>query len=112
MSSVGDYRAKTVLMNRIMTEDTASVLQEFMRNNVVNNYGDEHFSGFTVCAKSGTGQVGGGRKPNAMFTGFIADERYPLAFIAAVENAGYGKHVCIPILSKVLSACRDVLDGE
>lgn len=112
MSSVGNYRAQTVLMNRIMTEDTASVLQEFMRNNVVNNYGDEHFSGFTVCAKSGTGQVGGGRKPNAMFTGFIADERYPLAFIAAVENAGYGKHVCIPILSKVLSACRDVMDGE
>lgn len=111
VASVGNYQAQTTAMDRILSEETASVLQEFMRNNVVNNYGDENFPGFTVCAKSGTGQVGGGRKPNAMFTGFLMDEQYPLAFIAVVENAGYGKHICIPILSKVLSACRDVLDG-
>lgn len=93
-----------------MSEDTAAILQEYMRNNVVNNYGADNFPGLTVCAKSGTGQVSG-QRPNAMFVGFVSDEQYPLAFIAAVENAGYGKQVCVPILSKVLSACRDVLDG-
>ena len=29
--------------------------------------------------------------------------------IQAVENAGYGGSVCIPIASKVLTACKEVL---
>ena len=107
MAAVGDYTAQPQQMERIMPEETAAVLQEFMRNNVVNNYGADNFPGLTVCAKSGTGQVGGGLKPNAMFAGFVTDEAYPFAFIVAVENAGYGKQVCIPILSKVLSALRE-----
>jgi peptidoglycan glycosyltransferase len=110
MASVGEYQVQPQPMERIMSEDTAAILQEYMRNNVVNNYGADNFPGLTVCAKSGTGQVSG-KRPNAMFVGFVSDEQYPLAFIAAVENAGYGKQVCVPILSKVLSACRDVLDG-
>ena len=109
MASVGDYHAQVQHMERSMSEETAAVLQEFMRNNVVSNYGADNFPGLTVCAKSGTGQVYG-KRPNAMFAGFVSDEQYPLAFIAAVEDAGYGKQVCVPILSKVLSACRDVLD--
>jgi peptidoglycan glycosyltransferase len=110
MASVGTYRAQVEQMERIMPEETAAVLQEFMRNNVVSNYGADNFPGLTVCAKSGTGQVYG-QRPNAMFVGFVSDEQYPLAFIDAVEDAGYGKQVCVPILSKVLSACRDLLDG-
>lgn len=110
MASVGEYQAQTQPLERILSEETAAVLQEFMRNNVVNNYGADNFPGLTVCAKSGTGQVYGQRS-NAMFVGFVSDTQYPLAFIAAVENAGYGKQVCVPILSKVLAACRDVLDG-
>ena len=56
--------------------------------------------------------MGGGKRSNAMFTGFVDDVRYPLAFIVAVENGGYGKQVCVPILSKVLEACKRELDGE
>jgi hypothetical protein len=47
-----------------------------------------------------------------MFTGFVTDEEYPLAFIAVVENGGYGSATCVPILSKVLAACKDVLDAQ
>ena len=79
-----------------------------MQNNVSVKYGAENFPGLTVGAKTGTAEVSG-QKPNAMFAGFVADEEYPLAFIVAVENGGYGKQVCIPILSKVLVACKDVL---
>jgi peptidoglycan glycosyltransferase len=96
-------------MERIMSEQTAEVMEEFMRNNVVLNYGADNFPDLTVCAKSGTGQVGGGLRDNATFAGFVADEEYPLAFIVVVENAGYGKFVCVPILSKVLSVCREVM---
>ena len=80
-----------------------------MRNNVENYYGDENFAGFTVCAKSGTAEVGGDRKPNAMFTGFVTDEGYPLAFIVTIEDGGYGRLTCVPVLEKVLQACREFL---
>jgi peptidoglycan glycosyltransferase len=73
-------------------------------------YGAGNFPGLTVCAKSGTSELGGGKTPNAMFSGFVADEEYPLAFIVVVENGGYGSAACVPILSKVLAECRTVLD--
>ena len=82
-----------------------------MRNNVESNYGTENFPGLTVCAKSGTGEVGGEQKPNAMFCGFVADEKYPLAFVVAVEDGGYGSQVCIPIISPILAECKAIMDG-
>ena len=104
------YAASVAPMQRIMDEATAKILQELMRNNVVSYYGDENFPGLTVCAKSGTGEVGGGKKPNAMFTGFVTDEAYPLAFIGCVENGGYGRTTCIPIIAPILAQCKQILD--
>ncbi len=104
------YEAKPEAAGRIMSEEIADELQAMMRNNVLEKYGEENFPGLTVCAKSGTGQVGGDQKSNAMFAGFVTDEEYPLAFIVAVEDAGYGRHVCVPILSEVLAACKEVMD--
>lgn len=101
------YAAKTTTDSRIMSGQTAQKLQKLMRNNVENYYGEEHFAGFTVCAKSGTAEVGGDQKPNAMFTGFLTDEEYPLAFIVCVEDGGYGRQICIPILEKVLLALKE-----
>ncbi len=105
------YSASTMYAQRIMPKETAATLAELMRNNVVNHYGDENFHGLTVCAKSGTGEVGGGKKPNAMFTGFVTDEEYPLAFIVCVEDGGYGRTTCIPILSPILAECKKVLSA-
>lgn len=113
-TSVGDettYSAKTEKMDRILSGATARVLQELLQNNTQVKYGSDNFPGLTVCAKSGTGEVGGDKKPNAMFTGFVADEKYPLAFIVAVEEGGYGSHTCIPILKEVLEACVEAIDG-
>lgn len=104
------YSAQTVKTKRIMPERIAQELQDMMHNNVLEKYGEENFPGLTVCAKSGTGQVGGEQKSNAMFAGFVTDEEYPLAFIVAVEDAGYGRLVCVPILSKVLVACKEAMD--
>lgn len=106
------YRAEIRMGERIMSEDLAETLKEYMRNNVVQVYGADHFPGLTVCAKSGTSELGGGKVPNAMFSGFVADENYPLAFIVVVENGGYGAHTCVPILASVLAECKSVLDGN
>lgn len=105
------YRAKVRSTDKIMDEETAEIVRSFMRNNVVNVYGDENFPGFTVCAKSGTSQLGGGQTSNAMFAGFTMDEQYPLAFVIVVENGGYGAYTCVPILSAVLAECRASMNG-
>jgi len=100
------YRASTQKTARVISRDTAQTLREYMQNNVRTKYGADNFPGLTVCAKSGTGEVGGDKRPNAMFAGFVADESYPFAFIVAVEEGGYGANTCVPILSKVLEACK------
>ena len=103
------YSADSQSAGRIMSTQTAKVLQEYLRNNVENYYGDDSFPGLAVCAKSGTAEVGSSRKPNAMFTGFVDDEALPLAFIVAIEDGGYGRTVCTPIISSILESCRENL---
>ena len=100
------YQAKPEREDRIMSQETAATIREFMRNNVQSKYGDENFEGFTVCAKTGTAQVKG-KNSNAMFTGFLLDEQYPYAFIVAVEDAGYGRTVCVPIVAAVLRELKN-----
>lgn len=104
------YQAKTQTGKKILSDETLQVLQTYLRSNVQYSYGDDRFSGLNVCAKTGTAEVGGDKKPNAMLVGFVQDEQYPLAFIVCAENAGYGSSVCVPIASKVLSACKAAMD--
>lgn len=106
------YTAKTQTGNSIVSQDTARIIIDYMRGNVQNKYGDDHFPGLAVCAKTGTAEVGGDKKPNAMLAGFVADSNYPLAFIVCVEDGGYGAQVCLPIASKVISSCVDVLNNN
>lgn len=105
------YHAQSVVNKRILSNDTAKILQEMMRNNVIVKYGSSRFPDLPVCAKSGTAETGSGEN-NALFTGFVADENYPLAFIVVVEEGGYGSKACIPVISKVLSACQEYVDGQ
>ena len=108
--SVGNhitYQAKVSAGEQIMSVETAHILQEYMQNNVNGKYGAENFKGLTVGAKTGTGEVDG-QKPNATLAGFVADEDLPLAFMICVEDAGYGRTVCIPIISQILDAARNL----
>lgn len=95
-----------------MSGFVAQELQKMLRNNVKNGYGDKHFSGLHVCAKTGTAQVGHGKKATALLSGFVSDADYPLAFFIAVEEGGSGRSTCIPIAAKVLAACRDEMDKK
>ncbi len=108
----GAYSANPDSTGRIMSRETAEKLQQMLRNDVLETYGAENFPGMTVCAKSGTAQVGGGEKPNSAFAGFVADEEYPLAFIVMVENGGSGAKTCVPILSDVLKSCKELMDSD
>lgn len=106
------YQAKTEKSGRLLSQEVAQTLGSYMRNNASLVYGDWNFNGLNVCAKSGTSELGGGQTSNAMFAGFVQDESYPLAFVVVVENGGYGASTCVPILSRVLTACKTVMDNE
>lgn len=103
------YSGKPQIGDRILSEETARLVCEYLENNVQTKYGAENFPGLTVGAKTGTAEVDGA-KPNAMFAGMVTDEKYPLAFIVAVEDAGYGRTVCVPVASAVLAACKTMID--
>ena len=102
------YKATVRAGEQIISAQTAAVVKEYMLNNVTAKYGAEKFPGLVVGAKTGTAEVEG-QKPNAMLAGFIDDADMPLAFLACVEDAGYGKTVCIPIASKVLNVATQSL---
>ena len=104
------YDGKTTSGDRVMSTETAAVLWEYLKYNVTNKYGGDHFPGLTVGAKTGTGEVAGGKKPNAMLAGFVENPELPLAFVVCVEDAGYGKTVCIPIAAKVLETARSAMN--
>ncbi len=103
------YEAAIVPGERILSYETASLLKSYLRNNVKAKYGDENFSGFSVGAKTGTAEVGEGKNPNAMLSGFVDDEGYPLAFIICVEEGDTGRRTCVPIAEKVLASVKDAL---
>ena len=76
---------------RLMSSGTATQLKSLLRNNVENYYGDWMFpEGMNVCAKTGTGEVGGDKAPNCWIVGFCDSEQYPYAFAVLVEEGSGG----------------------
>lgn len=106
------YEAQTRMTDRVMDEQIAQTLKEYMRNNVETVYGTDRFPDLKVCAKTGTSELGGDQKPNAMFAGFVDEEEYPLAFMVVVENGGVGNQTCVPIISEILTACKAMMDAQ
>jgi len=87
-----------------MSEDTALALTAMLKACVDANYGQSGFGGLTVCAKTGTAQVGGGKAAHAWFAGFTLDEDCPLAFVVIVEHGGAGGEAAVPVARRVLTA--------
>ncbi len=98
------YEAETKLTGRALKEETAQKLATMMHYNVVTIYGAQQFPNLYVCAKSGTAEQEGAAS-NAMFTGFIKDEVYPLAFVVFIESAGSGSGAAAPVAAQVLHKC-------
>lgn len=90
---------------QMIDSETAAKLQEMMRADVSEGYGDNLFPGLEVYAKTGTAQLHG-KTPNAWMAGFLKDEDYPYAFVILAENAGYGITECPPILNAVMDAAK------
>ena len=96
------YRTQST--GQMLSEETASLLSNMMRGNVVTNYGAGNFPDLDICAKSGTAEVGSDQSPHAWFAGFLRDSDNPLAFIVLVENGGSGSLVAGRVANQVLQA--------
>ena len=86
----------------LLLPETAQRLQQLMRNNVVSHYeAYVPFPGLALCAKTGTAETGSGTS-HSWFTGFLQDEEHPYAFVAIVEEGGYGLWTAGIMISEVL----------
>ena len=94
----------TTKTTNMIDSTTAASLTEMMANNVVSHYGSDNFPGLSLCAKSGTAEVGDYKEPHAWFAGFLNDDSNPYAFIVLVENSGYGADVAGAVANTVMQA--------
>lgn len=92
----------------MMSEDSAVVLGNMMRKAVTDHYGDGNFSGLSLCAKTGTAEIGEKATPHSWFVGFCREETKPYAFVVVVENAGSGLGAASSVASRVLKAAPTV----
>lgn len=96
----------------LMSESVAAQLDELMRYNVTSYYGDDLFPSLSVCAKTGTAEVGEGKEPHAWMVGYSQDEDAPLAFAVILENAGYGYSQAGPVAVTAMEACAEALRSQ
>ena len=87
----------------LMSSETAEKVSQMMSYNVSYAYGNSLFPDMSICAKTGTAEVGG-ESPHAWFAGFLDDDKNPYAFVVLVENGGGGLSAAAPVASRLLQA--------
>lgn len=93
-------------LDQYIDRSTAKELKEMMKNNVVENYGDENFEGLDIYAKSGTAENSSGYS-DAWFVGFTNNRTAPYAFVVWVKNGGFGSETAAPIANTVLQSLKE-----
>ncbi len=84
------HRVGEPLRVPMLAADTAEKMIRMMNYNVIHHYGGEgSFPGLSLCAKTGTAELGDGTS-HAWFTGFLLDEDHPYAFVVLIEQGGGG----------------------
>lgn len=97
---------------KLMSEEIANNLHDLMRYTISDYYGDSMFEGLTVCAKTGTAEVGEDKLPNGWMVGYSTDEDAPLAFAVVVEEGDYGFYSAGPIARIAMLESAKTLRGE
>ena len=102
------YSATTELLGEYFTTDVANKLDDMLRSNVKNYYGDGYFPQMQMCGKTGTAEVSDveGAKPNALFIGYSQLDSMPYAIIVVVEDSTMSMRSAMPIASKVMRTVK------
>jgi len=89
--------------SQIMPASVANELAGIMRTATINHYTGT-FGNLPVAGKTGTAEVGEGRRSHAWFAGFLDDPNHPLAFTVLVEHGGGGLAAAGSVANTVLQA--------
>ncbi len=106
--------AVSAIMGRIpeniitIKPETAARLNELLRSNVADKYGDRKFDGLMMCGKTGTAQING-EKSHSWFAGYSQRDDLPLAVVCIAEHGGYGSGVATAVSNKVMQYFDDNL---
>lgn len=95
--------APEVINSEIIKQEYINIVRNGMRAAVT--YGSAirlSYLPIKVAGKTGTAQVGGGKKPHAWFTGFAPYEDPKIVITILVENAGGGSAVAVPAAYEIL----------
>lgn len=107
-TSGGTYR-------RVMSEATAQIVGEYMRETVENGTGKKaRVSGYTVCGKTGSAETSNDKSvsTNAWFVGYIQDASCPYAVAVVLEQAGSGGDLAATLAAKCLAEAVELVGGQ
>ena len=114
VSSITNPEGKTLFSSKesslaeYFTTDVAEKVDEMLRSNVKNQYGDGFFPKMSFCGKTGTAEVSNDKnqRPNALFVGYSQLDEMPFAIIVVVEDTTTSITSAVPIASKVMKAVK------
>lgn len=103
-----DFTAERTVLGEYFTTDVAQKLDEMLRSNVTNQYGDSYFPKMKMCGKTGTAEISDNEdaNPNALFVGYSQLNEMPFAIIVVVEDTTSAISSAVPIASKVMKEVK------
>ena len=101
-------KGETKELATYFSSSVASDLDDLLRSNVKNKYGEEYFPGMQMCGKTGTAEISDDNsvKPNGLFVGYSQRDDMPFAIIVIAENSKYSMTTAVPVASKVMKAVQ------
>lgn len=99
----------TEYSDRLFSKSTAQTMKQILLTNGANHYGNS-IPGYKIAIKSGTAQVKDGDEENALLTGFVDDDDFPVAFCVLMENKYSTPAVAENIVTAMLNAIEKNFD--
>lgn len=93
---------KPAALKTVLSTDEAQKIEQLLITAVASGTGTSaKVSGYTIAGKTGTAEVEG-QKNNALFIGYVVDQKNPLAIAVVVEEGGSGGSAAAPLASQLL----------
>lgn len=103
-NSILDLSLLSDIGNTLISSTSATTIGDMMRYTVSDYYGDGYFQYLTVCAKTGTAEVGSDVEPHGWIMGYTLNKDYPLAFACVVEHGGLGFYSAGQVIAQTLES--------
>lgn len=94
--------SKTQKNIEVISKSTADRVKDILKSNGV-AYSKIHSYPNSLCAKTGTAEVGEDKTPTSLFVGFLDDSEKPYSILVIIEKGGYGITTAGRIASDILA---------